>query len=164
MEYLSLCDKQGNLLKEKGIRGEKYDDKLICLSLIFIENSKNEFLIQKTSESRGSIFATTGGHVEYGSDYKSTIIKEVSEELGYDIENDNLIEIGDFYGEYHFKKVYYLKKDIDLSELHILLDEVSYVKWMTIEEILNLIKNNQFREGNIKEFMSILAKYHKDYI
>ena len=31
--------------------------------IIFIENSKGEFLFQKTSKNKGSIWAVAGGHV-----------------------------------------------------------------------------------------------------
>ena len=44
MEYLNLYDKDGNLTEEKGIRGVK-TDKLVGIVIIFIENSKGEFLI-----------------------------------------------------------------------------------------------------------------------
>ena len=39
MEYLNLYDRNGNLLKEKGIRGVKTDN-LVGIVIIFIENSK----------------------------------------------------------------------------------------------------------------------------
>ena len=84
MEYLNLYDKEGNLTKEKGIRGE-ITNKLVGIVLIFIENSKGEFLIQKTSPSRENVYATTGGHVSYGSTFEETVINEVKEELGIDI-------------------------------------------------------------------------------
>ena len=75
MEYLNLYDKYGNLTKEKGIRGVK-SDKLVGIVIIFIENSNGEFLIQKTSSSRNSIFATTGGHVSFGSSFEDAVINE----------------------------------------------------------------------------------------
>lgn len=127
MEYLNLYDKEGNLLNKKGIRGEKTGD-LVGIVIIFIENSKGEFLIQKTSSSRKSTFATTGGHVSYGSTFEESIVNEVKEELGIDITNQEFVETNTYVRDYYIQKVYYLKKDIDINDITIQEDEVEYVK------------------------------------
>ena len=116
MEYLNLYDKEGNLTNEKGIRGEK-TDKLVGIVIIFIENSNGEFLIQKTSKSRENVYATTGGHVSYGSTFKETVINEVKEELGIDISNDDIIEMNTYIREKVIQKVYYLKKNININDI-----------------------------------------------
>ena len=157
MEYLNLYDREGNLLNEKGIRGEK-NDNLVGIVIIFIQNSNGEFLIQKTSTSRNSIFATTGGHVSYGATFEETIIKEVKEELGIDITNEKIIEINTYIRDYYIQKVYYLKKDIDIKDITIQEDEVDYVKWLNIETINKLIENKEFREGNIEGYQYIVNK------
>lgn len=155
MEYLNLYDKEGNLLKEKGIRGEK-TDKLVGIVIIFIENSNGEFLIQKTSSSRNSIFATTGGHVSYGSTFLESVINEVKEELGLDISNEKIIEVNTYIRDYYVQKVYYLKKDIDIKDITIQEDEVEYVKWLDKKTINGLIESKKFREGNIEGYKFII--------
>lgn len=157
MEYLNLYDREGNLLNKKGIRGEKTSD-LKGIVIIFIENSKGEFLIQRTSSSRNSIFATTGGHVSYGSTFKKSIINEVKEELGLDISNEEIIEVTTYIVEHYLQKVYYLKKDIEIKDLTIQKDEVEYVRWMDTETINKLIENKEFREGNIEAYQYIINK------
>ena len=158
MEYLNLYDKKGNLLDKKGIRGEKSED-LVGIVIIFIENSKGEFLIQKTSSSRNSTFATTGGHVSYGSTFEDAIVNEVKEELGIDITNQEFVEINTYVRDYYIQKVYYLKKDIDINDITIQEDEVEYVKWLDKKTINELIKNKEFREGNIEGYQYIIKKY-----
>ena len=153
-EYLNLYDRNGNLLECKGIRGEK-NDNLYGVAIIYIENNKGEFLIQKTSASRGSIYATTGGHVDYGDDFYDTIIKEVKEELGLDVSNDGVKEICSYFIEHFYLKTYYLKKDVSIEDINIKEDEVEFVKWMSIEEIDSLIKAGKFRTGNIEGFNAI---------
>ncbi len=155
MEYLNLYDKLGNLTTEKGIRGIK-SDKLVGIVIIFIENSKGEFLIQKTSSARNSIFATTGGHVSFGSTFEEAVINEVKEELGVDITNENFVEVNTYIRDYYIQKVYYLKKDIDMNDIKIQEDEVEYVEWISKERINELIKNNEFREGNIEGYKYII--------
>ena len=161
MEYLNLYDKKGNLLKEKGIRGEK-NPHLVGIVIIFIENNKGEFLIQKTSPSRDNIYATTGGHVSYGKTFKETIIHEVQEELGIGITNEQVIEVNTYIREKYIQKVYYLKKDIDINDITIQKDEVEYVKWIDQETINTLINNNKFRLSNIPGYQHIIK--NKDII
>ena len=158
MEFLNLYDKEGNLLKEKGIRGEK-NDNLIGIVIIFIENSLGQFLIQKTVPSKGSVFATTGGHVTYGSTFKETVINEVDEELGIDILNEDVIEVNTYIREKVIQKVYYLKKDIDIKDITIQKEEVEYVKWLSKDEINKLIINNEFRKSNIEPYKYIINHY-----
>lgn len=157
MEYLNLYDRNGNLLKEKGIRGVKTDN-LVGIVIIFIENSKGEFLIQKTSSEKDSLFATTGGHVTYGLTFKDAIIKEVEEELGIDISNDNIIEVNTYIREFYIQKVFYLKKDINIEDIIIQESEVDYVKWIDKDSINKLIENKEFRESNIEGYQYIIAK------
>lgn len=155
MEYLNLYDRDGNLVNEIGIKGVK-SDKLVGIVIIFIENSKGEFLIQKTSSSRDSVYATTGGHVSYGLSFKEAIIKEVEEELGIDISCDNIVEVNTYIREFFVQKVYYLKKDIDINDIIIDDSEVSGVYFFSREDISKLIEENKFRTSNISGYNYIV--------
>lgn len=155
MEYLNLYDKEGNLTNEKGIRGEK-TDKLVGIVIIFIENSNGEFLIQKTSKSRENVYATTGGHVSYGSTFKETVINEVKEELEIDISNDDIIEMNTYIREKVIQKVFYLKKDININDITIQEDEVEKVEWLSKKQINKIIDNNEFRKSNIEGYKYII--------
>ena len=155
MEYLNLYDKEGNLTNEKGIRGE-ITNKLVGIVLIFIENSKGEFLIQKTSPSRENVYATTGGHVSYGSTFEETAINEVKEELGIDITNDNIILMNTYIRERVIQKVFYLKKDISINDITIQEDEVENIEWFSKEKINELIENNEFRTSNIEPYKFVV--------
>jgi ADP-ribose pyrophosphatase YjhB (NUDIX family) len=155
MEYLNLYDEQGNLLEEKGIRGQKNQHRVGIVHL-FIENSKGEFLIQKTSKDRDSIYATTGGHVTYGSTFEEAVINEAKEELGIDITIDELKEVNTFIREKVVQKVFYLKKDINIEDIKIQEDEVEFVKWLSRETIDKLIENKEFRESNVSGYKCIV--------
>ena len=47
MEILDLYDDNGNLLNKTVVRGEHFDNGNIMISIVFINNSNGEFLIQK---------------------------------------------------------------------------------------------------------------------
>lgn len=157
MEYLNLYDENKNLTEKTILRGDKPEDGYyVGIVIIFIENSKGQFLIQKTSKEKGSIWATTGGLVKSGASPDITIIEEMKEELGIDIDIEDLKHITTDKRKHAFQDVYYLKKDIDINDLTLQKEEVEYVKWLSIDEISNLIDNNEFREGNIKPFKYLI--------
>ena len=54
MELLDLYDDSGKPLGTTIERGSKFENGNIMLSIIFIKNQDGKFLIQKTSEEKGS--------------------------------------------------------------------------------------------------------------
>ncbi len=120
MEYLQVFDEKKNKLEEKVSRDEKYNlpsDRRFMIVLIFIENSKGEFLLQKTSKSRHSCIATTGGHVTYGDNAIETVIKECKEELGVDISSNEFSYVDTILFKNCFLETFYTKMEIDPSKL-----------------------------------------------
>ena len=160
MEYLDLYDENRNFTgksiprenKREGIPKGNY----ITLVIIFIKNNKDEFLFQMTSKNKGSIWATTGGHVKAGQTSIEGIIEEVKEELGLNIENEDFKLIETVKWEFAFMDVYYLEKNIKLEDVKIQEEEVEFVKWLSIEEINKLIDDNKVRKGNIGPFKNII--------
>ena len=163
MEYLELLDENKNLTGKIIERGTKFvEGYYVNIVIVFIENSEGQFLIQKTSKEKGSIWATTGGHVKAGSLPIVAIKEEINEELGIDIEINELKHIYIDKRNRVFIDVYYLKKDIDINDLTLQEEEVEFVKWLSVDEINNLINNNEFREGNIKSLKYLIE--NKDNI
>lgn len=164
-ELLDLYDENRNLTGEvvkrsKDIKPEVPDGRFINIVIIFMENSRGEFLIQHTSVEKGGVYATTGGHVKSGFTSREGIITEVSEELGIDISNLDfkLFETVKF--NKGFLDVYYLKCDIDINDLVYQEDEVESCSWMSINDILELMHEDKLRKSNIKPLFSII----KDHI
>ena len=158
MEYLDLYDENRKLTGQKILRGSGKPNKgnFINLVIIFIKNDENKFLIQKTSKEKGSIWATTGGHVKSGQSFKEAIIEEVKEELGLDISHENFKHIYTEKFDFAFMDVYYLEKNINIEDIKLQEEEVEFVKWLSIEEIKELINIGQFRKGNIIALENLL--------
>lgn len=123
--------------------------KYIIVVLVFIENSNGEFLFQMTSKRKNSVWATTGGHVKSGQTSKQTILEEIKEELGIEINSKEIKLFKTYKYEGAFKDVYYIKKDVNIYDLTYQKDEVEYAKYLTKEEIIKLINTN----GNIKKII-----------
>ena len=161
MELLQLFDENKNMLNESIERDRKKEveqGKYFMIILLFIENNNNKFLIQKTSVNRKSEYATTGGHVTFGDTALKTVIKEAKEELGLDLKESEIKEIETVKGKYGYISIYYCNKEIDIDKLTIQEEEVESLHWMSIDEINELIKKENFRKSNIIPLQKVLEK------
>ena len=160
MEYLDLYDVNKDLTGEKIVRGKGKpqvpENNYINIVIIFMQNSEGKFLFQITSKEKGNEIATTGGHVKSGQTSYEAILAEVDEELGLDISKEDVKMIDSYIFGIAFMDVYYLNKDINISDLKLQDDEVESVEWFTIDRVKELINEGKVRKGNIKAFESIL--------
>ncbi len=155
MEYLQVFDQKGNALNESVVRNKKMNlpnGKYFKTVIVYIQNSKGEILIQKTSKQKGSEWATTGGHVPFAVSSLDTMHNEILEELGIDIEKEKLEYIWTEKDSDALQDDYFLQMDIDIDKLSLQKEEVEFVKWITVSEIEKMIQENNFREGNIPFF------------
>ena len=125
---------------------------------IFIQNSKNELLIQKRSKEKNGKYGITSGHIEKNESNMQGAVREVKEELGLDIKNEELKLFFNTEINTNTYNLYYLKKDINLENLTLQKDEVEKVKWCTNSEIDNFIKRGEFYEVQI-EALDLFKKY-----
>lgn len=162
MELLDVYDNNGNLTGRKVIRGDKTavleENEHIAVAVIFIENDKGEFLIQKTSKEKGGEFSSTGGHVDSGETPLMAIKREVKEELGVNVDNEQIEEYGFLLYDKPIRYLYYLKKNIPLDNLLIQKDEVEYVEYMSVSKINELIESNQMLKSHGIMFNELMAK------
>ena len=115
MEMRDLYDEERNCTGETILKGEKIPEgRYILVVLVFIQNSEGKFLIQKRSEIKNGKYATTGGHPKSGESSIEGIITEVKEEIGLDINPNNLqlYFSGKSEKERVFLDDYYIKMDV----------------------------------------------------
>ncbi len=157
MEYRDLYDENRVLTGEKIQKGQNVPKGSYYLTVVvFIENSKNEFLLQ--INKKYNMWATTGGHPKSGESSLNGIITEIKEELGYNINPSELKLIKTYKTEDDFVDLYYIKKDIDLFKLKIQQEEVEEINWFTRKEIDELILTNKFLPTHI-DFYKDCLKY-----
>ena len=121
MELLDIYDDDGKKTGRTIVRGDKTEilseHEHIAVAVIFIENSKGEFLIQKTSKEKGGEFSTTGGHINSGETPIETITREVEEELGVKVPKEKIKDLGFIRYGMPLRYLFYLKKDIPLDSV-----------------------------------------------
>lgn len=160
MEYLDLYDKNkkitGDIIVRTHDKANVPNNKYINIVLVFIKNSDNKFLLQLTSKEKDNVIATTGGHVKSGQSSTDAILSEIEEELGLKIDDNEVEYVGTYKRKFAFVDVYYLNKNVDISDITLQKEEVESVKWYTVDEINDLIISNKLRKGNIFAFKMIL--------
>ncbi len=161
-EYLELYDENRVSLNKTILRTEDLKEKITegyyLLAVIIIENNNKEFLLQKTSHHKDSEIALTGGHVKAGHTTLECIISETKEELGININKEDITLFQSFKTKNQLWDVFYLKKDINLDDLIYQKEEVEYAKYFTIEEIKQHIKDKTMRKSTRSILLDYLIK------
>lgn len=130
---------------------------------ICIKNQQNKLLIQKRSQIKGGKYGITSGHTLIGEKAKEGAIREIKEEISLDVKKQELKLIYKTEIDKIIYNLYYVQKEIDLSNLSLQKEEVEKVYWYTLEEINKLIQANEFYDKQIEVF-KIFERYIKEEI
>lgn len=120
--------------------------------MIAIQNSKDEFLMQKRVESKGGDWGVTGGHPKHGENPRQGIITEVKEELGIDISGEEILEFSRGCDNKDCYIMYYVRLDLNVFNLNIQLEELSEVKWFSINQLKEMVKNGELNQDQVEFF------------
>lgn len=173
-EFLFVVDENNNPLEAKS-RGEVHKNGLWHrISHIWIVNSKGQILCQKRSKAKdiypGRWETFFGGHILAGEQDLDSAVKEVSEELGANVNTGDLlffkvIKISRDLGKMmhnQFCSIYLLKWDGDEERISFEKEEVDEVKWVDardIERVLSKTENNTWVDpGYQEDFFEWLRK------
>ena len=155
-ELRDLYDINSNLTGKTYHKGETIPEGYYpMVVMVVIRNSKGEFLMQKRVESKGGDWGVTGGHPKSGETPIEGIITEVKEELGLDFSNENFIEYDSGCDGKDCYKMYFVNKDIDLKDINIQKEELSEVKWFSIEELKHMVETKELNEDQIECFIKV---------
>ena len=111
---------------------------------IWITNSKGELLIQRRSANKKifpNMWNETGGAASTGETSEMTCAREFEEELGIKPNMNKAELIGSIKRKYDYVDVWHIEQDIDLNDIKMQEDEVSEVKYVTIDELKKIIEN-----------------------
>lgn len=126
---------------------------------IWIINDDKKILVQKRSKYKKlepNVWAMTGGSVIYGETPTQTIVREAKEELGIDLIPEELKQITEFKTQNVWVKTFILKQNLDISQMIFSEDEVADAKWLTWNEIDDLVKDDNFIQNRwnfVKDYL-----------
>ena len=115
---------------------------------VCIFNGLGQMLIQQRSPEK-TIWpelwdVSIGGGVDAGETSRQGAVREVGEELGYDLDLIGLRPAVTVNFEGGFDDFFVVTRDLDLGNLRLQKEEVSDVRWATPEETLAMLENGQF--------------------
>ena len=121
--------------------------------MVVIRNSKGEFLMQKRVESKGGDWGVTWGHPKSGETPIEGIITEVREELGLDFSNEKFIEFDSGCDGKDCYKMYFVSKDINIEDISIQKEELSEVRWFSMEKLQHMVDIKELNDDQISCFI-----------
>ena len=125
---------------------------------IWVKNSQGNFLIQKRSPFKQPMageWAATGGAVVSGENSQNGARRELSEELGIKAGERELEFVGRLKRKISIVDIWKLEKDIEADSLVLQSDEVERVKWVSPDELRQMIKKGDFHNYG-KEYFDII--------
>ena len=115
---------------------------------VSIFNDRNQMLIQKRNSHKklwpGLWDVSVGGSVITGESSSQAAARETFEELGISLDEKDLRAAFTINFNEGFDDCYLVEKNISIEDVVIKEDEVSDVRWVSKEEILNMIDNGEF--------------------
>lgn len=141
--------------------------------VVFIINSKGQVLLQRRSPNKKTWpnmwDVSVGGNVLSGEFGFEAAIREAKEELGIKLEKENIVFIGsvissnkrgDIINNY-FNEYYVANKEVDETKLQLQEEEVSEVKWINKDDIIEKIKDNYNGITDKEGCWEYLIKYYE---
>jgi len=152
MEYWDVLDSNRNKTEKIILRGDTFNENVYHLLVhVWIKNSKNQFIISKRKKDKypyPGLWECTGGSAVSGDDSLKTALKEVKEELGIELHQENGKIVFKYKGNNgfspHFVDVWLFNQEIDKEIIKCQETEVEEAKMASGEEILELLNENKF--------------------
>ena len=146
MEFVEMFDNKRKPLGKVTERYNYVEGEYSQGSHVWIVNSKGELLIQKRTPTKKlypNLWSITSGGTDTGETTLETAFREVKEELGIELKADEVELMMSYKRNHDFVDVWLVRKDIDLKDIVMQPEEVAEAKWVTVEELNELMQNKQ---------------------
>ena len=153
MEFLDVVDENNKLTGETAERNIIHEKGLWHREVaVWIMNQQGDILLQKrasTKKQEPNKWAICAGHIDAGENVESAIVREMEEELGIKATIKDLEflciykkknEVSNL-KNYNFQYMYFLKTDYKIEDYKIRLEELSEIKYIDFEELVNIVNN-----------------------
>lgn len=147
-ELVDVYDKNknmtGKIIKRNDINLLN-DDEYIITVHCFIINSLNQILLtqRSLSKNRGGKWEETHGGLKSGETSILGMQRELEEEIGIDVQTNELKLVKTLKRKNKFRDIYILKKDIPIDSIKYNDGEVMDCKYVTLEQFKIMIQNNE---------------------
>lgn len=162
MELWDLYDKDRKPLGKTHVRGvplKKGEYHLVVFVWVF--NSTGQVLMTKRAPEKQSypnLWEHTGGSVLSGETSRQAIVRELFEETGIRAEPEEFSLTESYCRTGSFCDVYFLKKDVPVSQLTMQPGETCEAKWVTRAELEGMIARNEVAAPDVLRYYQLGEK------
>ena len=118
-------------------------DKMInIIASSCVINNNKILMVQENKVDIKGLWDLPGGKVKTEEDIKQAVVRETLEETGYNIKLNSILLIQNYVTSKGVLLIIYFNADLlDFKQKEFRKDEISSVKWLSLEEIESIPKN-----------------------
>ncbi len=152
-EKRDLYDENSNVTSMTYFKGDAVPNGYYpMVVMVCIQNEKGEFLMQKRVPRKGGDWGVTGGHPKSGETPIEGMITEIKEEIGVDVLPEQLEIFDEGCDGVDCYKMYYMKTNFDLSDFKIQEEELSEVRWFSMQDLQDMVDKKILNPNQISCF------------
>ena len=121
--------------------------------MVCIQNRDGKFLMQKRAAEKGGDWGVTGGHPKSGETPLQGMITEIKEEIGVDVNPEELKVFSEGCDGVDCYKMYYLKTNFDIADFVIQEEELTEVRWFSMQELEHMVEKKILNPNQIACFV-----------
>ena len=164
MELVDIYNERHEKLNYTKERKHLSDGEYRLSCFIWVINDDNKILLQQrlaTAKKMPNMWGTTAGGAIAGDTSLSGAMRELKEELGINVNKEEMIFIGSYKRINDFVEVWLCKKNIELSDLVLSQNEVQEAKWFSIEEFQQMIEEGTGIDSGFEIFKMYFNNYYE---
>lgn len=160
MEYLDVYDKNKKLVGKTIERHQSREDleegEFFLFEQAWVINSNKEILLTRRAPNKkyAGMWEPTSGHVQSGENSLDGIKRELHEELGLSINNNEIKLVKSYIDKKSIREIWLVEKDVKIEDLKFIDSEVSDAKFVTIHDFQQILKNNE-TFNNLQYFIEL---------
>ena len=163
IEIWDVLDENGALTGKTALRGKGVlkSGEYHLVVHIWIMSSTGQFLIQRRADDKKLMpgeWAATGGAAISGEDSFAAAKRELFEELGIKSDKQSLKKLERIKRRISLLDVWAIVCDVPENELVLQRSEVAEAKWVTKEQLCQMIENGNFHNYGKEYFDSVFEK------
>lgn len=143
-EFWDVYDKDRVFQNRTIRRGDPFEEGEYYVSCeIWFQNSKGELLVTQRHPNKkcGGLWEFVGGGVLAGETTAQASVREVKEEIGISITENELTLLDVYKRKNYFLDIYLVKKDVSLDSITLGIEETVDAKWVSEKEWQTMIEN-----------------------
>ena len=156
MEFNDIYDKNRNLtgrIHQRGTPWHRGEYGIVVCVWVYDGNGKVLMTRRAPEKTYAGTWENSGGGAQAGETSRQAIARELFEETGIRAGEDEFEFIGTDRNQYAFYDFYCLKRQTPLEEIVLLPGETDDVKWVTLEEVHDMIDRKEICQVIANQFL-----------